>query len=92
MIQGVGAYGLGWNPQVDILSKHFTCLTFDNRGIGESQPAGVSLTVEPNRGQQVRDTALALQQLSKIHPSTRAEAPDESSSPAMLWCSRAYQY
>jgi pimeloyl-ACP methyl ester carboxylesterase len=46
MIQGAGAYGLGWNPQVEILAKHYTCLTFDNRGVGKSQPAGMPLSVE----------------------------------------------
>jgi len=46
MIQGVGAHGLGWNPQVEILQKHFSCLTFDNRGIGASQPVGMPLSVD----------------------------------------------
>ena len=46
MIQGVGAHGLGGNPQVEILKKDFTCLTFDNRGIGESQPQGAPLSVD----------------------------------------------
>ncbi len=35
-IQGVGVCGDGWLPQVDALSSRFTCITFDNRGIGES--------------------------------------------------------
>src|SRR5262249_30932681 len=34
MIQGVGAYGTAPNPQVEILEPHYTCMTFDNRGIG----------------------------------------------------------
>lgn len=55
MIQGVGAHGLGFNPQVEILAKQFTCLTFDNRGIGKSQPAGMALSVE-----QMASDALAL--------------------------------
>ena len=47
MIQGVGAYGAGWNPQVEILEKYYTCLTFDNRqGIGASQPPADHLTVD----------------------------------------------
>lgn len=46
MIQGVGAQGTAPNPQVEILEPHYTCLTFDNRGIGASQPAGVPLSVE----------------------------------------------
>ncbi len=45
LIQGVGVCGSGWAPQVDGLRSRFQCLTFDNRGIGESQPAGVSITV-----------------------------------------------
>ena len=55
MIQGVGAGGLGYNPQVEILEKHFACLTFDNRGIGLSQPAGAPITVK-----QMADDTLAL--------------------------------
>jgi aminoacrylate hydrolase len=55
LIQGVGAHGLGWNPQVETLRRHFACLTFDNRGIGASQPAGEQLTVE-----QMAADALAL--------------------------------
>lgn len=39
-IQGVGVCGSGWGPQVDALSPKWTCLTFDNRGIGESGPVG----------------------------------------------------
>jgi pimeloyl-ACP methyl ester carboxylesterase len=46
MIQGVGAYGTAPNPQVQILEKHYACLTFDNRGLGASQPAPKRLTVE----------------------------------------------
>jgi pimeloyl-ACP methyl ester carboxylesterase len=47
MIQGVGAHGTTPNPQVEILEPHYTCMSFDNRGIGASQPAGASpLTVE----------------------------------------------
>jgi pimeloyl-ACP methyl ester carboxylesterase len=45
MIQGVGAHGLGWNPLVDILRERFTCVTFDNRGIGASQPPARPITV-----------------------------------------------
>jgi pimeloyl-ACP methyl ester carboxylesterase len=55
MIQGVGAHGTAYNPQVEILKAHYTCLTFDNRGIGASQPAARELTVQ----QMARD-ALAL--------------------------------
>jgi pimeloyl-ACP methyl ester carboxylesterase len=46
MIQGVGAYGTAWNPIIEILKNHYTCLTFDNRGIGLSQPTGIRLTVD----------------------------------------------
>lgn len=45
MIQGVGAHGIAYNPQVEILQAGYTCLTFDNRGIGASQPVGKTLTV-----------------------------------------------
>lgn len=45
-IQGVGVGGAGWRPQVEALSAHFRCLSFDNRGFGASQPLGGPLTVE----------------------------------------------
>lgn len=42
LIQGVGVAGSGWKPQVDGLRSEFTCLTFDNRGMGDSQPIGAA--------------------------------------------------
>jgi pimeloyl-ACP methyl ester carboxylesterase len=46
LIQGVGVAGTGWAPQVRALRSRFQCLTFDNRGMGASQPAGAAITVE----------------------------------------------
>ena len=48
-VQGVGIHGGGWRPQVDALRARFTCLTFDNRGIGRSSPVR-RLTVEQMAG------------------------------------------
>ena len=45
LIQGVGVSGTGWTPQVRTLRSSFQCLTFDNRGMGASQPAAVDITV-----------------------------------------------
>lgn len=45
-IQGVGVHGRGWIPQVEELRTGFECLVFDNRGMGESQPARVPITVK----------------------------------------------
>lgn len=45
-IQGVGVHGDGWRPQVEQLSEQYHCLTFDNRGMGRSQPVGAPLTIE----------------------------------------------
>jgi pimeloyl-ACP methyl ester carboxylesterase len=45
-IQGVGVHGDGWLPQVEALADNYTCLTFDNRGMGRSVPAGGPITVE----------------------------------------------
>ena len=45
-IQGVGIHGDGWRPQLDALADSFTCVWFDNRGMGQSQPAGADITVE----------------------------------------------
>lgn len=44
-IQGVGVHGGGWRPQVDGLFSRFQCLTFDNRGMNRSRPAGAPITV-----------------------------------------------
>jgi pimeloyl-ACP methyl ester carboxylesterase len=56
LIQGVGVHGAGWRPQVDALAADFHCATFDNRGMGRSQPAGeCALTVK-----QMADDAVAV--------------------------------
>jgi pimeloyl-ACP methyl ester carboxylesterase len=55
LIQGAGVHGSGWRPQVDGLQDRYRCLSFDNRGIGRSQPLGSRLTIE-----QMADDALAL--------------------------------
>jgi pimeloyl-ACP methyl ester carboxylesterase len=56
LIQGVGVHGAGWRPQVDALAADYHCATFDNRGMGRSQPVGeCALTVE-----QMADDALAV--------------------------------
>lgn len=54
-IQGVGVHRGGWSPQVEALSSEFRCLSFDNRGMGRSQPLTLPLTVE-----QMADDARAL--------------------------------
>jgi pimeloyl-ACP methyl ester carboxylesterase len=51
-IQGVGVHGSAWAPQVDALAARYECLSFDNRGLGRSQPLGARVTVE----QMARDT------------------------------------
>lgn len=55
LIQGVAVHGDGWGPQVDGLADRFACMSFDNRGMGQSQPLGGPLTVE-----QMAEDALAL--------------------------------
>jgi pimeloyl-ACP methyl ester carboxylesterase len=45
-IQGVGVQGDGWLPQIDQLSATYTCVSFDNRGMGRSLPAAAAITVE----------------------------------------------
>jgi len=40
LIQGVGVHGDGWEPQVRALATRYRCATFDNRGMGQSQPTG----------------------------------------------------
>lgn len=50
LIQGVGVHADGWLPQVEPLSAYHACLSFDNRGMGRSQPADRGLTVERMAG------------------------------------------
>jgi pimeloyl-ACP methyl ester carboxylesterase len=54
-IQGVGVHGGAWAPQINALSEHYQCLSFDNRGLGRSQPLGARLTI-----QQMAQDTLAL--------------------------------
>lgn len=54
-IQGTGVHGAAWRPQINVLRDSHACLSFDNRGIGQSQPRGVAITIP----QMARD-ALAL--------------------------------
>ena len=55
LIQGVGVQGDGWRPQTDVLAERYTCITFDNRGLGRSQPVGAPVTVA-----QMAEDALAV--------------------------------
>jgi pimeloyl-ACP methyl ester carboxylesterase len=45
-IQGVGLHGEGWRPQTNVLQTAYRCVSFDNRGIGASQPLTGKLTLE----------------------------------------------
>lgn len=60
-IQGVGLHGDGWLPQTQSLSSEFECVTFDNRGMGMSQPAGTAITV-----QQMAEDALSVMDAAGI--------------------------
>jgi pimeloyl-ACP methyl ester carboxylesterase len=55
-IQGTGVHGDGWRPQVDGLSARYACLSFDNRGMGRSQPIGDA----PTTVAQMAEDALAV--------------------------------
>jgi aminoacrylate hydrolase len=55
LIQGVGAIGNAWRPQVDALSQRYSVITFDNRGIGASTITAGALTIEG-----MADDALAI--------------------------------
>ena len=47
LVQGLGYARWGWDPVVPALAEEFTVVTFDNRGIGESDaPAGPYTTRE----------------------------------------------
>ena len=45
-IQGCGVQGNAWLPQVEKLAEIYTCIWFDNRGMGLSQPTGAKVTVD----------------------------------------------
>jgi pimeloyl-ACP methyl ester carboxylesterase len=60
-IQGVGLYGEGWRPQIDVLRSTFRCLSFDNRGMGASQPLSGKLTLE-----QMAEDTLAVMDAADI--------------------------
>ncbi len=45
-IQGVAVHGNGWSPQIDVLSRHYRCLSFDSRGMAASQPIGAPFSIE----------------------------------------------
>lgn len=46
LIQGVGAIGEAWRPQIDALADRFSLVWFDNRGIGGSQVRDGRVTIE----------------------------------------------
>lgn len=46
LIQGVGAVGKAWTPQIDGLSQDFSLISYDNRGIGHSTIRSDQLTIE----------------------------------------------
>jgi len=45
-VQGVGAIGRAWRPQLDALREQHTVIAFDNRGIGASTPGDGPLSIE----------------------------------------------
>lgn len=55
LIQGVGAIGRVWRPQIDGLRDRYSVITLDNRGIGASATTERALTVEA-----MADDALAI--------------------------------
>jgi 3-oxoadipate enol-lactonase len=50
MIHGLGYARWGWEPLVPLLADHFTVVTFDNRGIGESSVPPGPYTAETMSG------------------------------------------
>src|ERR1700761_2866889 len=45
-ISGLGGYASFWQDQVGAFAKRFEVITFDHRGIGQSDPARMGYTVE----------------------------------------------
>ncbi len=49
-IMGLAVPGMGWRPQVEALRDRYSCLTFDNRGVGDSDvPSGAYSTKQMAR-------------------------------------------
>lgn len=46
----MGLHGAGWKPQVDVFARDHRCLTFDNRGMSQSQPASANLSLTEMAG------------------------------------------
>src|SRR4051812_25046348 len=46
LIQGVGARGEVWRPQVEALSGRYGVVAFDNRGVGGSPIGAGALTID----------------------------------------------
>jgi pimeloyl-ACP methyl ester carboxylesterase len=46
LIQGVGAIGNAWRPQIEALGDRYTLVSFDNRGIGRSTIRDGRFTIE----------------------------------------------
>jgi len=46
LVQGVGAIGRAWRPQIDALKASHTVIAFDNRGIGASSAGDGALSIE----------------------------------------------
>jgi 3-oxoadipate enol-lactonase len=62
MINGLSAPAVNWAPQVPALGAHFKVVTFDNRGVGETDLAPESIYTTA----QMADDAAALLRLLKI--------------------------
>ena len=45
-ISGLGGYASFWQEQAGAFAKRFEVITFDHRGIGQSDPARMGYTVE----------------------------------------------
>lgn len=64
-IQGVGVAGTGWEPQVQALRSNHRALTFDNRGVGRSQPCHGPISIEAMAGDAL--AVLDAERLDAVH-------------------------
>jgi len=46
LIMGHGLTGKFWEEQIPVYAKHFRCLTFDNRGVGQTDVTPRGFTIE----------------------------------------------
>src|ERR1700743_1346138 len=62
LIAGLGGHSGSWAPMLPLLTPHYRCITFDNRGAGRSEVSPGPYTVD----QLADDTAALLKEIDCV--------------------------